>query len=245
MTGLTIGINNSIFELPLAKLIQYANLYSMRYNLTWKQLIRDYNIRNVRYFSYNGVNCIAVTHNQVVYVIFCDTKLKIHDIVLHFFRISKKFFKFQTKNLIASSRYVNKYYCIKQALDSYLVTIHENTPIIFVGHGLGGALAQLAFIDAHFFHALPHIYCSTFGSYRPFKTIPLYLRIQTNANVRNYCLNGDDTDKFPYNYHLLGANISLNDKNLSLPKKFLHALKSIFVASRHPIASYASYYNNQ
>ena len=177
--------------------------------------------------------------DSTMYVSFRGTQLSSADIVPHAVRCST-----QTINMgKVHSGYLAKF---NQVIPTLIRRLRSNgvKSIVFVGHSLGGAIAQLAYLYFSKRFAGKEVRCVTFGSCKPIKLLPSKpAKQKLIVDVQNYYLLKDYVGMFPFGYNVIAEPIVLNsDKAYSkdtVPVWGLgQALNSIFVTKRHCIDTY-------
>jgi hypothetical protein len=170
-----------------------------------------------------------------MYISFRGTELSSADIVPHAVRCSTK-----TINMgKVHSGYLAK---LEQILPTLKRKLKNNRvkKVVYVGHSLGGALAQLAYLQLRNRYG-EESECVTFGSCKPVKKLPS--KPIATKDVKNYYLLKDYVGLFPFGYKVITKPIIINsDKNYSKDTVpvwgLLKAMSSIFITKRHSIDVY-------
>lgn len=177
--------------------------------------------------------------SNTMYVSFRGTQLSSADIVPHAVRCST-----QTINMgKVHSGYLAKF---NQVIPTLIRRLRSNgiKSIVFVGHSLGGAIAQLAYLYFSKRFAGKEVKCVTFGSCKPIKLLPSSpTKQRLIADVQNYYLLKDYVGMFPFGYNVIAEPIVLNSDQAyskdTVPVWGLgKAVSSIFVTKRHCIDTY-------
>jgi len=226
--------------LYMARLAKLAQLSQKAQNQYLNTISNGRKKHSLEYYEKKGTELCFVTVDQKLYISFRGTELHHTDIIPHAMRWGIK----------TNVGHFHKGYWKKfNMVADKILTKARGKEITLVGHSLGGALAQIAFLWLK--KQLPNatIKCMTFGSCKPLKEMPQHVSLE---NVHNYYLYQDYVGLFPFGYHVLTPPILIDSiaaykankpakgfgKIVAASVGFVKTLCSIFVTKRHAINSY-------
>jgi len=198
------------------------------------------------YYKNKGTEFVILQINNRIYVSFNSTDFHYTDLISHALMCST-----HTSIGKIHKGYWSKFSSILSILKEKVLNHNNATNLYFIGHSLGGALAQIAYLYAklhwdHLFHS--KIHCITFGSCKPIKKLP-YSALELYPQVFNYYLKGDNVGLFPFGFHHIKPGIMLapllNKKNGKSYKDktlpflgLVKTLNSMFITKKHSIDLY-------
>lgn len=231
--------------LVTAKLAKLPKLCQLDYQKHVDSIFINKRYQSIKYIDVKGTELVILQNDNVVYVSFRGTDFHYTDLIPHMLMFSTK-----TPYGKIHKGYWSKFISILPYLKKYLSNAEKPIKnIYFIGHSLGGALAQIAYLYARRnWHPEYFVGCVTFGSCKPIKKLKYPLA--KYRNLFNNYLKKDYVGLFPFGFHNIKKGIILEDeclvndkckiyKNKTLP--FLGLLKSlfsIFINKKHSIDEY-------